>query len=198
MISNSWNNPKWFNNSYLPCISFTIKPNQTKHHNWILFLLNQLHVSSWLLHYIIIHVFVSMTLPYFFYFIKHALVFCKVRSKLLGLTFKGKQDIFPHHQPLLSPAIALPHTYITKQLWCQLQFILNRNHWFAHWLSKNLWLLLKLSCHFCCPCWFTQFVCERQWMHACYVMHICWIVTYICAMLHYLMYSIYSKMQLLH
>ena len=57
-----------------------------------------------------------MTLPHFMYFIKCALDFCKVRIKLLGLTFKGKQNITPHHQPLLSPAIALPHTCNTKQL----------------------------------------------------------------------------------
>jgi hypothetical protein len=48
--------------------------------------------------------FASMTLPYFIYFIKHALDFCKVRSKLIGLTFKGKQNIFPHQQPLSSAA----------------------------------------------------------------------------------------------
>ena len=34
------------------------------------------------------------------HFIKHALEFCKVRIKLLGLTFKGKQNMFPHQQPL--------------------------------------------------------------------------------------------------
>ena len=57
-----------------------------------------------------------MTLPNFMYFINHALEFCKVRIKLLGLTFKGKENMFPHHQPLSSPAIALPHTYIQMQL----------------------------------------------------------------------------------
>ena len=41
-----------------------------------------------------------MILPYLEYFSKRALDFCKVRSKLLGLTFKGKQSIFHHHQPL--------------------------------------------------------------------------------------------------
>jgi hypothetical protein len=50
-----------------------------------------------------------MTLPNFMYFIQQALEFCKVRSKLLGLTFKGKQNIFPNEQLLSSPAIALPH-----------------------------------------------------------------------------------------
>ena len=44
--------------------------------------------------------FASMTLPYFMDFIKRALEFGKVKIKLLGLTFKGKQSIFPHHQPL--------------------------------------------------------------------------------------------------
>ena len=52
-----------------------------------------------------------MTLPYFIYFIKHAFDFCKVRIKLLGLTFKGKQNIFPHQQPSSSPTIALPLLY---------------------------------------------------------------------------------------
>ena len=41
-----------------------------------------------------------MTLPYFIDFIKRALEFCKDRIKLLEMTFKGKQSIFPHHQPL--------------------------------------------------------------------------------------------------
>ena len=45
------------------------------------------------------------------YFSKCALEFCKVRIKLLGLTFKGKQCIFPNHQPSLSPTITLPHSY---------------------------------------------------------------------------------------
>ena len=34
------------------------------------------------------------------YFIERALEFGKVKIKLLGLTFKGKQSIFPHQQPL--------------------------------------------------------------------------------------------------
>jgi hypothetical protein len=46
-----------------------------------------------------------------YYFIKFALDFCKVRIKLLGLTFKGKQNIFPNQQPLSSPTITLPHLY---------------------------------------------------------------------------------------
>jgi hypothetical protein len=45
------------------------------------------------------------------YFIKHALDFYKVRIKLLGLTFKGKENIFPHQQPSSSPANALPHLH---------------------------------------------------------------------------------------
>ena len=44
--------------------------------------------------------FASMTLPYFIDFIKRALEFSKVRIKLLEMTFKGKQSIFPHQQPL--------------------------------------------------------------------------------------------------
>ena len=57
-------------------------------------------MSSSLLYYITIHGFASMTLPYFIDFIKCAFEFGKVRIKLLGLTFKGKQNIFPNHQPL--------------------------------------------------------------------------------------------------
>ena len=41
-----------------------------------------------------------MTLPYFIDIIKHALEFGKVKIKLLEMTFKGKQSIFPHHQQL--------------------------------------------------------------------------------------------------
>ena len=41
-----------------------------------------------------------MTLPYFIDIIKYALEFSKVRIKLLEMTFKGKQSIFHHHQPL--------------------------------------------------------------------------------------------------
>ena len=44
--------------------------------------------------------FASITLPYFMYFIKCALQFGKVKIKLLELTFKGKQNILPNHQPL--------------------------------------------------------------------------------------------------
>ena len=44
--------------------------------------------------------FASMTLPYLMYFIKPALEFGKVKIKLLEMTFKGKQSIFPHQQPL--------------------------------------------------------------------------------------------------
>ena len=57
----------------------------------------------WVLHYCIASlfmVFTSMTLPYSMYFIKHALEFGKVKIKLLEMTFKGEQSIFPHQQPL--------------------------------------------------------------------------------------------------
>jgi hypothetical protein len=73
------------------------KPNQTKQLNPFLvetatceFTITALHHYS---------CFASMTLPYFIYFIQHALDFGKVRIKLLEMTFKGKQSIFPHHQP---------------------------------------------------------------------------------------------------
>jgi hypothetical protein len=52
-----------------------------------------------------------MTLPYFIDFIKHALESGKVTIKLLEMTFKGKQNIFPNQQPLSSPTITLPHLY---------------------------------------------------------------------------------------
>ena len=68
-------------------------------------------MSSALLYYIITHVYASMALPYFIHFISHALDFCKVRIKLLGLTFKEKKNIFPNQQPLSSPTITLPHLY---------------------------------------------------------------------------------------
>ena len=42
------------------------------------------------------------------YFIKCALDFCKVKVKLLGLTFKGKQNIFPNQQQLSLPTETLP------------------------------------------------------------------------------------------
>ena len=49
----------------------------------------------------------AMTLPYFIDFIKHALEFGKVKIKLLEMTFKGKQSIFPHHQPLQKSIVCL-------------------------------------------------------------------------------------------
>ena len=67
-------------------------------------MLKQLCVSSPLLHYITIHVFASITLPYFIDIIKHALELGKVRIKLLEMTFKGKQNIFPNPQPSSSAA----------------------------------------------------------------------------------------------
>ena len=42
----------------------------------------------------------DFTLPYFIDIIKCALEFGKVKIKLLEMTFKGKQSIFPHQQPL--------------------------------------------------------------------------------------------------
>jgi hypothetical protein len=56
--------------------------------------------------------FASMTLPYFMYFIKCALEFGKVKIKLLEMTFKGKQSIFPHHQPS-SAAVLYLHSEAT-------------------------------------------------------------------------------------
>ena len=73
-------------------------------------------MSSSFLYYITIHVFATMTLPYFIYFIKRALEFCKVRIKLLGLTFKGKQNIFTNQQLLSSPTITFPHLYYKKTI----------------------------------------------------------------------------------
>jgi hypothetical protein len=41
---------------------------------------------------------------FFIFLFKCALEFCKVKSKMLGLTFKGKQNIFPNQLPLSSAA----------------------------------------------------------------------------------------------
>ena len=86
----------WFNNSHLP--RFSLPTNQTKQFNPFLvetavceFTIAALHHYS---------CFASMTLPYFIDIIKPALEFSKVKIKLLEMTFKGKQSIFPHHQPL--------------------------------------------------------------------------------------------------
>ena len=87
-------------NQQLSLTSFftNYKPNQTKQSNPFLvetavceFFIAVLHHYS---------CFASMTLPYFMYFIERALEFGKVKIKLLEMTFKGKQSIFPHHQPL--------------------------------------------------------------------------------------------------
>jgi hypothetical protein len=51
--------------------------------------------------------FASMTLPYFIYFIRCALEFGKAKIKLLEMIFKGKQSIFPHHQPSSAAALYL-------------------------------------------------------------------------------------------
>jgi hypothetical protein len=99
------------------------KPNQTKQLDPFLvetatceFFIAALHHNSR---------FASMTLPYFIYFIKYALEFSKVKIKLLKMTFKGKQSIFPHHQP---SSAAASYLHIQKQLGCLLSFILNKYH----------------------------------------------------------------------
>jgi hypothetical protein len=81
------------------------KPNKTKQLNLFLvetavceFFIAALHHNS---------CFASMTLPYFIYFIKYALEFGKVKIKLLEMTFKGKQSIFPNHQPSSAAALYL-------------------------------------------------------------------------------------------
>ena len=73
---------------------FITSNKQTKHHNWILSLLKQLCVNSPLLHNITIHVFASLTLPYFMYFIQCALEFGKSRIKLLGWHSKASRAYF--------------------------------------------------------------------------------------------------------
>ena len=55
--------------------------------------------------------FASMTLPYFIDFIKCALEFGKVKIKLLEMTFKGKQSIIPHQQPLHCLVLILQSNY---------------------------------------------------------------------------------------
>ena len=88
---------------------FSLTTNQTKQFNPFLVETATCEFTIAALHHY--SCFASMTLPYFMYFIKCALDFCKVRIKLLGLTFKGKQNIFPNQQPLSSPTIILPHLY---------------------------------------------------------------------------------------
>jgi hypothetical protein len=54
-------------------------------------LLKQLHVITSLLYYITIHVFASMALPHYIYFIKCALDFSKVRIKLSSTQSKASR-----------------------------------------------------------------------------------------------------------
>ena len=86
----------WFNNSNIPYFSLTT--NQTKQLNPFLVETAACEFTIAALHHY--SCFASMTLPYFMYFIKHALEFGKVRIKLLEMTFKGKQNIFHNQQPL--------------------------------------------------------------------------------------------------
>ena len=68
----------------------------------------------WVLHCCITSLFMVSHQWYYIvleYFIKCALDFCNVRIKLLGLTFKGKQNIFPHQQTLSLPTITLHHLH---------------------------------------------------------------------------------------
>ena len=74
------------------------KPNQTKQFSPFLVETATCEFTIAALHHY--SCFASMTLPYFIDFIKHALEFGKVKIKLLEMTFKGKQSIFPHQQPL--------------------------------------------------------------------------------------------------
>ena len=62
-----------------------------------------------------------MTLPYFMYFIKRALELGKVKIKLLEMTFKGKQSIFPHQQPLHCIALYLHSEATMKPIAIQSQ-----------------------------------------------------------------------------
>ena len=65
-----------------------------------------------------------MTLPYFIDFIKRALDFCKVKIKLLEMTFKGKQNMFPNQQPLSSAALYLHSEATMKPIAIQSQQVL--------------------------------------------------------------------------
>ena len=62
--------------------------------------------------------FASMTLPYFIDFMKRALEFGKVRIKLLEMTFKGKQSIFPHQQPLHCLILTFRSNYEAYAITC--------------------------------------------------------------------------------
>jgi hypothetical protein len=84
------------NNSHLS--RFSLTTNQTKQLNpFLVEMATCEFIIAALQHYSCL---ASMTSPYFIYFIKCALEFSKVKIKLLEMTFKGKQSIFPHHQPL--------------------------------------------------------------------------------------------------
>ena len=133
-----------------------------------------------------------MTLPYFIDIIKHALEFGKVRIKLLEMTFKGKQSMFPHHQPLHCLVLTFRSNY---EAYCH---SISASTIDSHVDSARI-----TGC--CASCLVIPAVpvdlhipsvrsSECKHIMAC----ICWIITDICAWLHYLMYSIDSKMQLLH
>jgi hypothetical protein len=93
--------------SCLPC--FPLTTNQTKQLNPFLV---EAAVCEFLIaalqHY---SCFASMTLPYFMYFIKSGLDFGKVRSKTVRVDIQRQAEHISS-----SPAIALHHTYIQKQL----------------------------------------------------------------------------------
>ena len=87
---------QWFNNSHLP--RFSLSTNQTKQLNPFLVETAVCEFFAAALHHY--SCFAPTSLPYFIDIIQHALELCKVRIKLLEMTFKGKQNMFPHQQPL--------------------------------------------------------------------------------------------------
>jgi hypothetical protein len=98
LISNVCDDPIMIQQLSLTSFFTNYKPNKTKQLNPFLVetAVCELFIAT-LQHY---SCFASMPLPYFIYFIKCALEFGKVKIKLLEMTFKGKQIIFPHFQPL--------------------------------------------------------------------------------------------------
>ena len=82
----------------LTYLVFPLTTNQTKQFNPFLVETATCEFTIAALHHY--SCFASMTLPYCIHFIKCALEFGKVKIKLLEMTFKGNQSIFPHQQPL--------------------------------------------------------------------------------------------------
>ena len=102
--------------------------------------------------------FASMTLPYFMFFIKHAIEFGKDRIKLLEMTFKGKQSIFLHHQPLHCLVLTFRSNY---EAYCHsistrnIDLRIDSARIFGYYASSSVTLVVPVDLHN---------LCEKQWM----------------------------------